>query len=160
MGRGASNKIGFAILTLSALAAVIVGAWWLTRSTTPQGLFQMTLDFYEDAPHLNPFEDDYPPHPSLLEGVSIETARAALSQCDFPEWRYLGASEQIYRDDALYHHWECRADSVLVRAKEMWEPYMGIDGVQFAACLDSSCPEFEQSFDRASYVRSTPTLVE
>ena len=107
------------IALIGAAIALVVFVRSTTQLLTPAGLFRMSLETYQTNPQLAPFGRD----PDFrLAGVSLQTASTALGQCEFRRWRHLGTNVKAYSDSNLFHHWECRSGSTVVRANEMWEP--------------------------------------
>ena len=132
------------------VALGLAGAWFLwkalTEASTPKGLLGMTLHYYEDNQHLDPFRFQATSPDTRLFNVEVTEARKALDTCKINDWVMLGASDQPYSDSSLYYKWECQVEDITIRANEMWEPHLGIGGITFAACINQNCPSFEQSF--------------
>lgn len=135
---------------LVIVALVFSGSWFLwkamTEASTPKGLLGMTLHFYEENQHLDPFTFQAASPHTRLFNVEMAEASKVLDSCKISDWVMRGVSDQPYSDSPLYYKWECRVQGITIRANEMWEPYMGIGGVTFAACNSVNCPSFEQTF--------------
>jgi hypothetical protein len=132
------------------VALGFAGTWFLwdalTKASTPKGLLGMSLRLYEENQHLDAFSFQAASPDTRLFNVEMAEARKALEVCKISDWVMRGVSDRPYPDSPLYYKWECRVQDITIRANEMWEPYMGIGGITFAACSNPNCPSFEQSF--------------
>jgi len=95
----------------------------------------------------DPFQTHNPPNKRLF-GVAATEATRWLAACDRADWRPTGVRHQEHfaKGTGLTHDFECRRGSNVVMAEVIVDPWLGAEGVTFAACTTATCPRPEEAF--------------
>jgi hypothetical protein len=123
------------------LALVVTVAAASIRNSTPTGFAGHAAEFYGHNPHLHPFGgDEIDGISDRLLGVTEAEGVAMLLACTDDKWKFRGRVGHRDSESNEYEFTRCDiADKSLIAIS--WVG-MGFEGVEFAACEKSLCPDF------------------